>query len=169
LKKLILSILCALSITTAQPALAIEKAKKPKVQHICKKNDVAVNILACNIYREARGESDYGMLAVGFVTINRKDHDKFPTSIKKIVYQNGQFSWTAFGSGFKVYEIDQWHKAKSFAETLIKLHKSNKVVYDTLDVTKGATYFTHKRIKPTWAKSMVKTTTIDNHSFYKEK
>lgn len=168
MNKIILATACALSLTTA-PALATEKAKKPKVMHVCKKTDSTVNILACNIYREARGESDYGMLAVGFVTLNRKDHEKFPASVKKIVYQAGQFSWTAHGTTFKVYEEDQWVKAKSFAETLIKLHTNNKIVYDALDVTKGSTYYHTRKVKPYWTKVMVRTVKIDNHIFYKEK
>lgn len=168
MNKIILATACALSLTTA-PALAIEKAKKPKVLHICKKTDTAVNILACNIYRESRGESDYGMLAVGFVTINRKDHEKFPATIGKIVYQAGQFSWTSHGGTFKVNEKDQWEKAKSFATTLIHLHDTNKLVYDTLDVTKGSTYYHSQKVRPYWAKVMIRTVSIDNHVFYKEK
>ena len=140
--KILIAAFAASTLLTAPvKAEAVKSvAKKPKVMHVCKKADSAVNILACNIYREARGESDYGMLAVGFVTLNRKDHEKFPASVKKIVYQAGQFSWTAHGTTFKVYEEDQWVKAKSFAETLIKLHNNNKIVYDTLDITKGGTF-----------------------------
>ena len=59
MNKIILATACALSLTTA-PAMATEKAKKPKVMHVCKKADSAVNILACNIYRGARGGRQKG-------------------------------------------------------------------------------------------------------------
>ncbi|AKJ73405.1 putative terminase small subunit [Salmonella phage 41] len=29
-------------------------------------------VLACNLYREARGESDHGLMSIAFVTLNRK-------------------------------------------------------------------------------------------------
>lgn len=168
LNSLFVAILCTLSLSTS-PVSAKESVKKPRVVHICKKNDTAVNILACNMYREARGESDYGMMAVGFVTLNRKDHDKFPQSVKKIVYQSHQFSWTLAGTSFKVTEQDRWEKAKAFSKTLVRLHTHNKIAYDALDFTRGAVYFHAKSVNPYWKKHFVWTVTIDNHLFYKDK
>lgn len=170
-KKILIAALAASILLTAPVnAEAVKSiAKKPKVLHVCKKTDSTVNILACNIYREARGESDSGMLAVGFVTLNRKDHEKFPSTVKKIVYQSGQFSWTKATGTFKVYEEEQWNKSLSFAKTLIKLHNNNKIVYDALDITKGGTYYHARKVRPYWTKVMVRTVKIDNHIFYKEK
>lgn len=168
LKTTLLAILCTFSLSST-PATAKENVKKPRVVHVCKKNDTAVNLLACNMYREARGESDYGMMAVGFVTLNRKDHDKFPHSVRKIVYQSKQFSWTNFGTSFKVTEEDRWEKAKNFAKTLNRLHTHNKIAYEALDFTRGAVYFHTTKVRPYWAKVMVRTIRIDNHIFYKDK
>ncbi|QXL90429.1 cell wall hydrolase [Salmonella phage NINP13076] len=168
IKALLLATACAFSLTTT-PVLAKENAKKPKVIHLCKKNDTAVNILACNMYREARGESDYGLMSIGFVTLNRKDNDKFPETVKKIVYQQGQFSWTSYGSSFKVYERDRWEKAKAFASFLMLVHKTSKVIYNAIDITRGSTYYHAKRVKPYWTKVMLRTVSIDNHIFYKER
>lgn len=167
-KNLILATACVFSLATT-PVLAKDNAKKPKVIHLCKKDDSAVNILACNMYREARGESDSGMMSIAFVTLNRKDNDKFPQTVKKIVYQSGQFSWTSGSSSFKVYEKERWEKAKEFAAFLIKVHTTNKIVYDALDITKGSTYYHSKKVKPYWTKVMIRTVRIDNHIFYKEK
>lgn len=158
-----------LSLATSNVVLAKDNVKRTKVVHVCKKDDTAVNILACNMYREARGESDSGMMSIAFVTLNRKDNGKFPETVKKIVYQSGQFSWTSVGSSFKVYEKDRWEKAKQFAEFLIKIHSTNKIVYDAIDITKGSTYYHSKRVKPYWTKVMVRTVRIDNHIYYKEK
>ncbi|ADP02639.1 cell wall hydrolase SleB [Salmonella phage PVPSE1] len=168
IKAIILATACAFSLTTT-PVLAKENAKKPKVIHLCKKDDTAVNILACNMYREARGESDHGLMSIAFVTLNRKDNDKFPRTVKKIVYQPGQFSWTSYSTSFKVYEKDRWEKAKEFAEVLTKIHNNNKIVYDAIDITKGSTYYHSKKVKPYWTKAMIRTVSIDNHIYYKEK
>lgn len=51
--------------------------------------------LANNIYFEARNQSTLGKLAVAKVTLNRVKHPSFPDTICKVVYQPGQFSWTA--------------------------------------------------------------------------
>lgn len=166
--KNILTAICIFSLTTT-PVLAKEKVKKPKVIHVCKKDDSSVNILACNMYREARGESDYGMMSIAFVTLNRKDNDKFPQSVKKIVYQIGQFSWTNNSHTFNVYEKDRWEKAQQFAAVLLKIHTTNKAVYNALDITHGSLYYHSKNVKPYWSKVMIRTVKIDNHIFYKEK
>ena len=168
MNKLLTALLFAFSLSTA-PALAKESGKKPRVVHVCSKNDTPVNVLACNIYHEARGESDKGMLAVGFVTLNRKDHDKFPTTVRKIVYQSSQFSWTLSPKQFKVIEKDSWDKSKEYARLLLRLHTHNKIAYDMLDFTHGSVYFHTTKVRPYWAKLMKKVIRIDNHIFYKEK
>lgn len=170
IKTVILAFLLSTLLTGPVQSEPVKSAaKKPKAVHVCKKDDSAVNILACNIYREARGESDYGMMSIAFVTLNRKDNDKFPHTVKKIVYQSGQFSWTAASTSFKVYERDRWEKAKEFASVLTKIHKTNKVAYDALDITKGSLYYHSKKVKPYWTKAMIRTVRIDNHIFYKDK
>ena len=46
-----------------------------------------MHCLATNIYHEARGESNEGKFAVGNVTMNRVDSNRFPDSICEVVYQ----------------------------------------------------------------------------------
>ncbi len=168
IKNLVLVCTCAFSLALPTMTLAKDNAKKQKTVYLCKKEDTPKNILACNMYREARGESDYGMLLIGFVTLNRKDHEKFPQTVRKIVYQPGQFSWTKSGN-FKVSEKDKWETARKFSQAIIHLHDKNKDVYEALDPTKGATYYHTTKVNPYWAKSMTKTVKIGNHIFYKEK
>ena len=50
------------------------------------------------IYCEARGESYAGQKAVGIVVMNRVRSDEFPNTIKKVIYQKGQFSPVRNGS-----------------------------------------------------------------------
>lgn len=166
IRSLFFAVCCALSLSIT-PVLAKESAKKPRVLHICKKNDTELNILACNMYKEGRGEGDYGMMGVAFATLNRKDDKNFPHTIKKVVYQPGQFSWTFGGQSFKVYEKDRWLRAKFYARILMRLHKDHKSLYKALDYTKSATYYHATTVRPSWAKVMVKTVKVGNHIFYK--
>ncbi len=50
------------------------------------------------IYCEARGEGYQGQKAVGIVVMNRVRSDKFPNTVKKVIYQSGQFSPARNGS-----------------------------------------------------------------------
>lgn len=160
---------CTLSLSTA-PALAKENAPKKlaPVIHVCKKTDTSVNALACNIYAEARGENISGQMAVGFVTLNRLKHDKYPESIRGVVYQSSQFSWTLTRSTHKVRDPDSWKVAQDVAKFLYKI-RNNEVLYNKLDPTHGATHYHAKRVKPYWIKFFKRTAVIGDHIFYKIK
>ncbi|WP_284161811.1 cell wall hydrolase [Burkholderia pseudomallei] len=166
LKKLLLC--CVLSLALVHPALAQEKAKKERVYHVCSPKDGARDLLACNMYREARGEGERGMMAVGFVTINRRGHDSFPPSIKGVVYQKAQFSWTLTKKSFKVHDIEAWELARETAKFLLDLNKF-PWAYEMLDFTFGSIYYHTIGVKPIWRHALKYTATIGNHRFYKEK
>ncbi len=57
------------------------------------------------IYCEARGESYAGQKAVGIVVMNRKNSDLFPSSVKGVIYQRGQFSPVRNGSMSKALSL----------------------------------------------------------------
>ena len=48
--------------------------------------------MASIINCEAGGESFQGQVAVGIVVMNRVKSKEFPSTIKKVIYQKGQFS-----------------------------------------------------------------------------
>jgi spore germination cell wall hydrolase CwlJ-like protein len=54
--------------------------------------------MASIINCEAGGESYQGKLAVGIVVMNRVDSKLFPNTIRKVIYQKGQFSPVRNGS-----------------------------------------------------------------------
>lgn len=164
MKKFILAIL--LGILVSLPSFA---ATKQKVYHTCKPSDTKENLLACNIYREARGDGTIGMLASGFATLNRQSHPKYPDSIRKVIYQPNQFSWTTYGKTFKVTEKEPWEHAKDLAKLLIKVYTNNHVAYMAMDITGGATHYHTTKVKPTWAKRMKRTAQFGNHIYYKER
>lgn len=67
------------------------------------------------IYCEARGESYAGQKAVGIVVMNRVRSDEFPNSIKKVIYQSGQFSPVRNGSLDRALELyDKSHAKGKF-------------------------------------------------------
>lgn len=67
------------------------------------------------IYCEARGESYAGQKAVGIVVMNRKRSKQFPNSVKKVIYQSGQFSPVRNGHLKKALSIyDKQNKKHKF-------------------------------------------------------
>lgn len=160
---------CILSLAPAN-AQAKESVKKPlnPVVHVCSHKDNSTYALACNIYKEARGEGLDGQLAIGFVTINRSQHEKFPESVRKVVYQHKQFSWTIYKNGYKIRDREAWESSVAVSKFLMKIRDKDSL-YRRLDNTKGSLYFHTTEVKPYWAKSFKKTVKIGNHQFYKTK
>lgn len=156
--------------TTPVTTEAVDRAGKKHVPtyHVCDKSDSSRMVLACNIYKESRGEGMKGMLAVGLVTLNRLDHDKFPGSVRGVVYQKSQFSWTLFKHGIKVHDKESWDKAVSIADFLLTLKKF-PVAYGIFDFTNGSLYYHSSKVKPYWRSHFMKTVTVGNHMFYKPK
>lgn len=167
-KLLAIAMACTLSLATAS-CYATESVKKPKkVYHVCSKSDTARDVLACNIYKESRGEGVKGMMAVGLVTLNRLEHSSFPTSIRKVVYQKKQFSWANTEKNVKITHKDSWKDAKMVASFLLSI-KDNTFIYEKVDFTDGSTYFHTKSVKPIWRHQLVHTVDVGNHTFYKTK
>ena len=82
--------------TTAATRSAVEtkndKSAKNKTSHkkTYKKSDL--RLMASIINCEAGAESYQGKVAVGIVVMNRVSSKAFPNTIRKVVYQRGQFS-----------------------------------------------------------------------------
>ena len=111
--------------------------------------------LALNIYYEARGESYLGKLAVAKVTINRTKDPKFPDTICDVVYQPGQFSWTAQGP------------RKTDAESIRIAQRAMRGRHELSRF--DALYFHNKSVRPYWMHKFKKIKTIGTHAFYRDK
>ncbi len=120
---------------------------------------IGANEMVCltdNIYREARGESIAGQVAVAHVTYNRVKSEKYPHSFCEVVYQYKQFSWTLF-SRSKINRLE-WRIAAEVA-----LHVTVGFIEDN---TAGAThYYAFKKVRPIWRKKLKQTTVIGGHRF----
>ena len=81
---------------TKQVKKTIAKSKKTKKSKVkktrakYKKSDL--RLMASIINCEAGGESYQGQVAVGIVVMNRVRSKQFPNTIRKVIYQRGQFS-----------------------------------------------------------------------------
>lgn len=56
-----------------------------------------IELLARLIHAEAEGEPYVGKVAVGAVVLNRVESDRFPDSVREVIYARGQFSVVANG------------------------------------------------------------------------
>lgn len=132
--------------------------------------DSELNCLARNIYHESRGETEDGMIAVGLVTINRSQDNKFPKTICGVVYQSHgdedekicQFSWTCDLDNVGRPVGQAWSKSMEVAKALLSGgHVEHKEIVD------GAKYFHATGVRPSWVKRFTRVTIIGNHVFYK--
>ncbi len=113
--------------------------------------------LTQNIYHEARGETDGGKIAVGFVTLNRVLNPDFPSSICEVVHQDCQFSWRCDKSEPINYE--EWESANKVALNIL----SGKYINP---IPNSVYYYNPKRSRPAWGRKFcTKYTTIENHRF----
>lgn len=117
-----------------------------------------INYLAMAIHHEARGESYKGKVAVANVIFNRTKHKEFPSTIRQVVSQRGQFQW------YRNYSL----RAKSaipketweLANTLYWQY----VMDVRQDNTKGSIFFTSNGRRP--AARATHSVRIGGHQFY---
>jgi N-acetylmuramoyl-L-alanine amidase len=145
------SILTAAAILIAQPVFAN-----------CD-YDKQVEVLALNMYHEARGEGKDAMQMVAEVTINRVNHPKYPDNICDVVYQRRQFSWTHTIRNHSPRETEVWEEAVELAENIIL---GEIELFDN-----GATHFLNPksvRVMPRWTRVFDQVGQIGNHVFYEQ-
>ena len=85
-----------------------------------------VDMLAKNIYFEARGEGRHGMRLVADVTLNRVNNDDFPDTICAVVMQKGQFTWNKKS---KPTNQEKWELALDVANSAIKGGRRTRIFF----------------------------------------
>lgn len=122
-------------------------------------------LFALNIYHEARSEGRDGMIAVGWVVLNRIADPVYPDSVTGVVNQrrggNCEWGWTCDGRSDQPTEADMWALAQEVADLMAGPDRP-------ADPTSGALWFHETfRAQPGWMGSQVRrTTTLGNHHFY---
>jgi len=131
--------------------------------------------LAQNIYFESGNQPMVGKIAVSHVVLNRVESDLYPNTVCDVVYQaemrenwkgdivpvrnRCQFSWYCDGKSDDPVDSKTWIASMQLARRILQGEWS--------DITEGATHYHADYIHPFWADSLNRTTTIDNHLFYK--
>lgn len=116
-----------------------------------------LDCMARNLYHEARGESERGMIMVAEVTINRTEHNGFPSTICGVVYAPNAFQWTKKST--KIKDKKQFEKAKRVAAKVL----SGEAALTGTD----ALYFKAKGYKSAFHSRRKHLGTVGNHEFYK--
>ncbi len=122
--------------------------------------------LASAIYYEAASESEDGQRAVAQVVLNRVRHPAYPNTVCDVVYQGTergdrlcQFSFACDGSMSRVPARDAWARASRIARAALAGY-----VFEPVG---AATHYHTLAVNPSWNKSLVATTIIGAHIFYR--
>jgi len=123
--------------------------------------DKEIEVLALNMYHEARGDGPDAMQMVGEVTLNRVEHKSYPDTICEVVYQRKQFSWTHTISNHKPRETKAWRQALEIATDLI----SGNIDYFG---TRATHFLNPNKVSklPRWAREFQRVGKIGGHVFY---
>lgn len=115
-------------------------------------------LIAEAIVYEARSESDSGKLKVASVILNRVDHTRFPNSIKKVIYQPYQFSYTMDMHLQQSPSKYDWDVARDIALEALSGTRNTEALF----------YLNPKKVKklPKWALVYSYVETEGNHDFY---
>ena len=119
LTTLILSMLSASLFTGATTPTKVE----------AKANNANLRLMSAIINSEAGNQSYAGKKAVGIVIMNRVKSNKFPNSVKGVVYQSGQFSPVRNGSLARSYRLyDSGKISKSVKKAAASALSGSKTV-----------------------------------------
>ncbi len=120
--------------------------------------DRETECLAASVYFESKGEPLEGQLAVAEVVINRAESGRFASSICKVVFQKGQFSFVR-GGGFPPIKKSGhfWREAVAIAQIAMNEAWESRA--------SNALFFHARRVSPNWNRTRV--AQLGNHIFYR--
>lgn len=123
-------------------------------------------LFALNLYHEARSGGREGMVAVGWVVLNRMKDKAFPSTIAGVVNQGGpkppcQFGWTCDGRSDEPKETKLWNLARSVTRQLLDGKRP-------ADPTKGALWFHETKFTGglPYTQKLHRTATVGGNVFY---
>lgn len=120
----------------------------------------AIELLARNMYFEAEGEGRKGMLAVGWVVLNRMADGAFPTTVDGVVEQGCQFAWVCGPGPHEPTDRRAWRQALALADKLLGEQPPT-------DPTRGSMWFRRADGEdPGWSGRVAPAVRIGNHLFY---
>ena len=122
--------------------------------------------LAEALYFEARGESVKGQFAVAEVILNRVDNPRYPDTVCGVIHQGTgrkyqcQFTYTCDGHKEVISEPQAFKQVGRVANLMINGGQRS--------LTKGATHYHTRAVRPKWSKKFPRTATIGVHHFYRQ-
>lgn len=125
----------------------------------------AERCFALNLYHEARSEGRAGMIAVGWVVLNRVKSQTYPDSICAVIFDGGErppceFNWWCDGKRDRPTEPASWEAAQQLAQEML--------TDPPADPTDGALWFHLDSIPvPTWLQPRERTAHQGAHYFYR--
>jgi len=118
------------------------------------------------LYFEARGETVKGQFAVAEVIMNRVASARYPDTVCGVINQGTgrkfacQFTYTCDGRAEVITEKAVYARLQKIAKlSMSDLPKT---------LTKGATHYHTKAVRPKWSRVFPRTATIGVHHFYRE-
>lgn len=149
---IVASLVAQLAALLAPDAVAAESVLSPRT------------CLARAVYWEAKQEGRDGMVAVGWVVLNRQQSEGFPDTVCGVVHEGGetppcQFSWWCDGRGDRPREAENWALALEVAELLLRDPPP--------DPTDGALFFHNDGIDVPWTLERTRTALIGRHIYYR--
>jgi len=116
--------------------------------------------LTINCYHEARGEPEQGQIRVCKVVLNRVADKRWPDTVKGVIYQPYQFSWTL---DKKLWPIKNYHALLKCAESATKAY----LQWIVGNKYSGANHYYAASIPaPSWSKRMEFLEQVGDHRFY---
>ena len=102
-----------------------------------------IELLCALTWAEARGEDDYGKRLVIDTVLNRVEHEKFPNTIREVVYARGQFSPAFDGSLNRGYgQITE--ELRTLVKEELANRTNNEVIYfNAIRFMYGRSLFKH--------------------------
>lgn len=133
-------------------------------------SEAELTCMARNMYFEARGEGDSGMIAVGYVTLNRLASIQYKArTICDVVHQSGinkrtgkrscQFSWVCAG---RTVAANPRSRASYEHALMLARQVMLRTVPNPID---DSIYFHNRSVRPQFASKPLRAT-IGNHRFY---
>ena len=124
----------------------------------CSRGGASADCLLCACYKEARGESLDGKVAVLKVVLSRVESNDFPNNVCGVLYQAGQFPWA---KGRVQVNPSQPGDRNAFAQcqeaaTIAKSEGANGVLYFNTG-------------NAAWTRRLKKCGSIKTHNFYTKK
>lgn len=120
--------------------------------------------LALNGYYEARGEPPEGELLVNQVVLNRVNDGRFGDTVCDVIKEKAsrrcQFDWVCSSGSKRPADPEAFERSLTLAQELLYRRDSLP------DLTNGATYYHHKRVRPSWSRVFTKTLAYGSHIFY---